>query len=268
MIRITRRISIVLASISVALLATACGGGGSSATATPRVAPTGTATARASLPPTSTPATSGTVTIAAIAIQSPIDGERLAVPIPVTGVANVSDGALVVAAVDGAGKVLCQRNVPTPGAVGTAGSWKTALAFAPPAADTEVTLRAFTLSAKDGSVQSLVTRRVQVTTTPPNIVIATPACNADVQALTTLNVSGEASVFEAALVVELRDAQGTAIQKQSVKASAGAPERAPWQTSFDLSGVATGTYEIAAYNLSARNGAVENEFANPIRITT
>ena len=130
------------------------------------------------------------------------------------------------------------------------------------------TIRAFDRSAKDGSEENVVTRGIQLTAEAAPIVITSPGCNAQVQAQSKLDVKGSASVFEATLLVDLRDSTGKVIKTESVKASASAPETGTWQTSFDLGSLPTGDYEIVAYSKSARDGSAQNVFGVPIRITT
>jgi len=83
-----------------------------------------------------------------------------------------------------------------------------------------------------------------------------------------LDVAGVAQVFEAALTVELRDAQGAVVRQSQVTAAEAGPTQTRWQTSFDLAAIPTGAYEIVAYSLSAENGSPVNVFAIPIRIST
>ena len=61
-----------------------------------------------------------------------------------------------------------------------------------------------------------MTRQVTTATDAPAIVILTPACNADIAAGSGLRVTGTASVFEAALRLELRNAD-----RQELRRSAG-----------------------------------------------
>jgi hypothetical protein len=47
--------------------------------------------------------------------------------------------------------------------------------------------------------------------------------------------------------------------------AAGGTEFSPWTATFDLSALpGAGYYDLVAYNLSARDGSIENEF--PVQI--
>ena len=112
-----------------------------------------------------------------------------------------------------------------------------------------------------------MTRDVVVAPDAPAIVILTPACNADIAAGSGLRVTGTASVFEAALRLELRNADGLVITSQPVMADAGAPARGNWSATVNVSSLPAGLYELTALDLSARDGSRENEFSIPVRIT-
>jgi hypothetical protein len=263
--------SLLILSLTAAFAAAvaACGGDDNKNDATPTVAVQPSPTRGAVNAPTSTP--SGAQTPAAqpaIAINAPLGGQQVRPPFRVEGVADVFEAALVVQVVGPDGKVLCERAVQATSGSGTAGTWQTTMAFAPLKEGGAGTVRAFDRSAKDGSEENVVTRAIQITNEVAPIVITSPGCNAQVQAQTALEVSGTASVFEAALLVDLRDRAGAVIKTQQVMASAGAPDTGTWTTSFDLAALPTGDYEIVAYNTSARDGSVQNVFAIPVRVTT
>ncbi len=101
----------------------------------------------------------------------------------------------------------------------------------------------------------------------PAIVIESPRCNSTFGPTAAIEVTGTAQVFEAALTVELRDAFGRSFLQQHVTATDGIA-RGTWAASFDLSQLPAGggAYDIIAYDLSARDGSVENEFAIPITV--
>lgn len=189
------------------------------------------------------------------------------VPFEISGRANVFEGALEVQVVGDDGRTLCHRAVQATSGTGTPGAWATTMAFPPPPVMGRATIRAFSVSAKDGSEQNVVTRDIQLQADAPAIVIAQPRCNADIALGSPLSVSGTASVFEANLLVELRDGRGTPLVTQIVTADAAGPATGRWGTTLDLAGVVAGVYELVAYDVSARDGTPENVFAIPIRIT-
>ena len=234
--------------------------------ATPTVGATATIEA-----PSASPTADGAAL--AISINEPAEGATVAVPFEVSGDANVFEGVLSVEVLDEHGDVLCRRNVQATSGTGTPGTWETTIAFDPEravdvaddAAAPTLTIRAFNFSAMDGAEENVVTRDVTLDPEPPAIVIALPTCEADVAQGASIAVNGEAAVFEAALTVELRDASGTAVLTQNVMAASGV-ERSPWNTTLDLTGIEAGAYEIVAFSFSAEDGAIQDEFAVPIRI--
>jgi hypothetical protein len=182
-------------------------------------------------------------------------------PVQMSGTANTFEAALTVDALDASGNTLCIRNLTASSGSGTPGTWETALAFPPPDGDVAVTLRAYTFSAADGATENLVERPVIVSADHPVIFISEPACGATVSSGELLAVSGQAFVFEAALTVELRDASGSPFASQDVMAARG-DEESPWATLLAIpAGLAAGAYDLVAYDLSARDGAIENEFS-------
>jgi hypothetical protein len=228
---------------------------------------TPTTAAATSQPATATSAPAGSPTPgaeAAIVIEAPAEGTTVRVPFEASGTANVFEGALTVDVLGGAaGTVLCTRHVQASSGTGTPGDWSGIIAFPPPAADAPITLRAYTFSAMDGSMQDIVERPLTVSAEHPNIVIETPSCAEEV-AGGPLAVSGMAQVFEAALSVDVRDASGTAVVTQQVMAASGV-EYSPWSTTLDLSGLNAGFYDVVAYTHSAQDGRVIDEF--PVQIS-
>ncbi|MBA3844878.1 MAG: hypothetical protein H0X39_20070, partial [Actinobacteria bacterium] len=79
----------------------------------------------------------------------------------------------------------------------------------------------------------------------------------------TFRVAGSASVFEATLVVELRQA-GRVIQKQVATASEGAPGRGTFAVQLTAPGV--GDYVVAAYASSAADGTPQHEQDLPVSV--
>jgi hypothetical protein len=227
------------------------------------------AAVRTIIPTFRPPVTPGTSTSAAIVLSQPLSGASVLSSFPASGAANVFESVLFVQLLDDAGKVTCERRVMAASGTGTPGEWTTQISIPPPASAAPATIRAYSRSARDGSEENAVTRSITISNEAIPIVIASPLCDAQVQALSQLDVRGTASVFEAALSVELRDEQlGTVLETKVVTATAGAPETGQWQTTFDLASVPTGAYEIVAYSISARDGSRQNEFAIPIRVTT
>jgi hypothetical protein len=215
---------------------------------------------------TSTSPTAATPTPLAsgIVINEPAEDATVTVPITMSGDANVFEAALTIDALgNAAGLVLCTRHVQATSGTGTPGTWEGILAFQPPASAGPITLRAYTFSAMDGSMQELVERTVTVSSERPDIVITSPQCAEEVTG-PSLTVEGMAEVFEAALVVDIRDASGAAVMSQNVMAASGI-EFSPWSATFDISGLTGGFYDIVAYSGSAQDGSIINVF--PVQIS-
>jgi hypothetical protein len=210
-----------------------------------------------------TSAASPTVSAAAITIDEPLADSTARSPVTMSGTANVFEGALTIDALgNAAGLVLCTRHVQATSGTGTPGTWEGILAFTPPPDPAPITLRAYSFSAMDGTMENVVERSVTVSSERPNIVINSPACAEEVSG--TLTVEGMAEVFEAALSVDIRDASGTAVMTQNVMAASGT-EFSPWSATFDISSLTPGFYDVVAYTHSARDGAVIDEF--PVQIS-
>lgn len=247
----------------------ACGGGsGTKATPTAAARAASPTRSAAQVPPSTPSAAIPAGASAQITIDRPAANALLRPPFTISGTSTAFEGMLVVQVVDAGGKPLCERVSQATAGTGTVGTWETTMSFAPPGAPVTATIRAFTRSLRDGSERDEVTRAVQISNQPPQVSIASPTCNQDVQALTVLDVSGSATAYEGQITVELRDAQGQLVQQHDVKADAAAPKTAPWKTSFDLASVPTGLYDVVAYAGSASGGAPQSAFSIPIRITT
>jgi hypothetical protein len=104
--------------------------------------------------------------------------------------------------------------------------------------------------------------RADVASFLPPILIESPADGAQVPK--DVAVSGSASVFEATLVVELRQG-GRVVAKRTVTASNGAPERGTFSTS--LTAPNTGAATVAAYAPSAADGSPQHEQDVPVVVT-
>lgn len=242
----------------VAIAAWSCGGDDDDDATPTSTAPAATSPTAAA---TDTPAAQPTLE-AGIIIEQPVSG-NVRSPITMSGRANVFEAALTIDALgNAAGLVLCTRHVQATSGTGTEGTWEGILAIDPPDADVPITLRAYTFSAMDGSMQDVEEVSVTLSSEDPAIVINTPACAANVSG--SLTVEGMALVFEAVLHVDIRQPDGTVVATNRVMAASGT-EFSFWSTTFDLSGLSPGFYDLVAYNLSARDGAVENEF--PVQIS-
>ena len=96
----------------------------------------------------------------------------------------------------------------------------------------------------------------------PPILVESPGAGASV--LPTFHVTGTASVFEATLVVELRN--GTKVlEKQTATASEGAPGRGTF--ALDLTAPGAGHYTVAAYAPSAADGTPQHEQDIPVTVS-
>ena len=96
----------------------------------------------------------------------------------------------------------------------------------------------------------------------PPILVETPAAHASVA--NTISVAGTASVFEATLVVELRQ-NGRVLVKRTVTASEGAPAQGTFATT--LAAPTAGAMTIAAYAPSAEDGTPQHEQDVPVVVT-
>jgi hypothetical protein len=245
-----RTITVTLFSTACLMLATGCAGGG---TALPSPSPS----VSSSPTPEPTPL---------ITIGGPANGETVPVPVAMTGTSDTFEAALTVDALDATGQPLCVRHIMATSGSGTPGTWETTLAFPPKDAEIPVKLRAYELSAKDGSMVNLVERAVTVSAERPPIIITTPACGDSVAPGGTLTVTGTALVFEAALTIELRDASGVAVATQNAMAASGS-EESPWRALLTIpAGLAVGMYDLVAFDLSAKDGSIQDEFSIQIHV--
>ena len=104
--------------------------------------------------------------------------------------------------------------------------------------------------------------RTDVASFLPPILVESPAANAQVSK-GEIAVDGTASVFEATLVVELRQG-GRVVAKRTVTASNGAPERGTFRTT--LAAPEAGAATIAAYAPSAVDGSPQHEQDVPVTV--
>ena len=104
--------------------------------------------------------------------------------------------------------------------------------------------------------------RADVAAFVPPILVERPAAGATTGK--TIAVSGSASVYEATVVLELRQA-GKVVQKKVVTAAEGAPGRGPF--SGTLVAPASGHYVVAAYSPSAMDGSPQHEQDVPVTVT-
>lgn len=104
--------------------------------------------------------------------------------------------------------------------------------------------------------------RADISSFVPPILVERPAAGAVVG--TTIPVSGSASVYEATVVLELRQ-DGKLVQKKVVTAAEGAPGRGPF--SGTLVAPDAGHYVVAAYSPSAVDGSPQHEQDVPVAVT-
>jgi hypothetical protein len=203
----------------------------------------------------------------AITVDEPQPGDEVTVPLTVKGRASVFEGTVIVAVekADGTGTFCKTFTTASEGAPGV-GSFEAQIAFPPPSEATDARVLVYSESPKDGSVQNLVTVPVVVSPDKPAIVVDSPLCGTEVTSPVT--VTGTASVFEAALVVVVKDSSGQELARANVLASEGAPGRGTFSADLTFSlpgGSENGTIE--AFNTSARDGSIINVFSVPVTLT-
>lgn len=242
---------LAFAAIVAAAILTSC---------TPGPVPTPTAS------PTSAPTPSApeTTSAAAIVIESPTEGATVSVPFTVSGEANTFEATLTIDVVDEAGMVACVRHLTATSGSGTPGTWEGTLAFPPEVNDLRVMLRAYAHSPEDGSVIDLVEYPITIAPDRPPIFLTSPTCGQVYEPGGLVFLTGLAAVFEAALNIDVRDASGTAVATLPVQADACC-EHSNFSSSLTLpTDLSPGFYDVVAYNLSAADGSIENEF--PVQI--
>nr|RZI37285.1 hypothetical protein BJQ95_00275 [Cryobacterium sp. SO1] len=182
------------------------------------------------------------------------------IPVTARGTAATVEAALVIDLLDEAGQTLCVRHLTATSGSGTPGTWQSDLAFPPPENEEEVTLRAYQLSAEDGSETNVLERSLTLTPERPPIIITTPACGASVAPGGTLEVTGRAMVPEAQFTLELRDPAGAAVLTQQVLAASGTDESDFSSTLSVPAGLAGGFYDLVGFDNSLKDGSVQYEF--------
>lgn len=227
----------------------------------PGPAPNTTSTAPTDTAGTSTATPTATPTVGpAITIDSPVADSPVTIPVTARGTADTFEAALVIDLLDESGQTLCVRHITATSGSGTPGTWQSDLAFPPPEDEEAVTLRAYELSAEDGSETNVVERSLTLTTERPPIIITTPACGASVAPGGTLEVTGRAMVPEAQFTLELRDPAGAAVLTQEVTAASGTEESDFSSTLAVPAGLTGGFYDLVGFDNSLKDGSVQYEF--------
>ena len=208
-----------------------------------------------------------TATQVAISVTEPARGATVKVPLTVKGTASVFEATVVISAESADGSETFCKTFATAseGAPGT-GSFQAQIAFPPPSSPTDGRIRVYSVSPKDGSIQNLVTVPVVISSDQPAIVVTSPLCSDEVKSPVT--VKGTASVFEAALVVVVKDSLGNELARANVLASEGAPGRGTFSTDLTFpppTGSENGTIE--AFNTSAADGSIINVFSVPVTLS-
>lgn len=201
----------------------------------------------------------------AITIDTPPPGATAAIPFTASGTANTFEAALTIDVVDAAGRTVCVRALTATSGSGTRGTWTGTLAFPPGTGAPPLRLRAYTHSAMDGSVIDLVEQPITMSTARPDIVLTSPTCGQAVSAGGALALTGTAAVFEAAFLVDLRDAAGTALVTVPMMAQECCVH-SPFSSTLTIPAGIGGLYDVVAYNLSAKDGSVEDEFSVQIEV--
>ena len=249
---------LALAAVLAALTMTSCSSGSGD---TPSSSPPSSPSAEESSPTTSPSedAPDGTAT-PAITIETPVEGATIAVPFIASGSANVFEAALTIDVVDESGMTACVRHLTATSGSGTPGTWQGMLAFPPEEDQLRVTMRAYTFSQVDGSMANLVEIPLTVSPERPRIILTSPRCGDVYAPGGPMQLLGSASLFEAALTVELRDSAGTTLLQMPVTAEECCVESQFSSMMTIPTGLSSGFYDVAAYSLSAKDGSVENEF--------
>ena len=201
----------------------------------------------------------------AITIEHPAAREVVSVPFTANGTADTFEATLTIDIVVAEGLAMCVRHLTATSCSGTRGSWEGVLAFPPEDDPLQATMRAYTFSAKDGSMVDLVQFPITIAPDRPDIIMTSPRCGDVYDAGGLILLTGTAALFEAALTIELRDASRT-ILTLPVTADQCCVE-SQFSSSLTLPGdLSSGFYDVVAYSLNAASGAVENEFIVQIEV--
>jgi hypothetical protein len=198
----------------------------------------------------------------------PAVGAIVDVPVAMSGTSNTFEAALTVDALTTVGDILCVRHIMASSGSGTPGIWETSLGFVPPSdtQNTQITLRAYELSAKDGTMINVVERAVTVSPVHPVVMLTSPICGDVVAPGADIAIAGLATVFEAALTVELRDQAGAVVFSTHLLTTEGSVE-SPFSTIVAVPAeLHAGLYDVVAFDRSARDGSIQNEFTVQISV--
>ena len=190
------------------------------------------------------------------------------VPVQVSGTSNTFEASLTVDAINEAGDILCIRHVTATSGSGTPGTWEAVLGFGPESETTDLpaTLRAYELSAEDGSMTSLVERPIVVSAERPPILLTSPVCGDTVAPGGALAIQGLAAVFEAALTVEVRNSSGAAVLTRNLMTEEGGVHSLFGEIVTLPADLPPGFYDVVAFSYSAEDGSIENEFPVQIQV--
>lgn len=210
--------------------------------------------------------TAASVAEPAITIDLPAEGATLAVPFMVSGTADTFEATLTIDAIDQTGLTMCVRHLTATSGSGTRGTWEGMLAFPPEEDPLPVTLRAYTHSPVDGAMTDLVERPLTISTERPDIIVTNPRCGDVYPVGTLIRVLGTADLFEASLVVELRNSSGTPVVTLPVTAEECCVESNFSSTLTVPADLPPGFYDLVAYSLSPQDGTQENVFAVQVEV--
>ena len=210
--------------------------------------------------------TAASVAEPAITIDSPVEGATVAVPFIASGTADTFEATLTIDAIDESGFTLCVRHLTATSGSGTRGTWEGMLAFPPEEDPLPVRLRAYAHSAVDGAMIDLVERSITVPVDRPDIILTSPRCGDVYPVGTSIQILGTANLFEASLIVELRNSSGVAVVTLPVTAEECCVESNFSSMLTVPADLPAGFYDFVAYSLSPATGAQENVFTVQIEV--
>jgi LysM repeat protein len=201
---------------------------------------------------------------AAITITSPAPGAVLpnlnAITVTGTGTA-LFENSLTVQARDGSGAILAQQPVTTDAPeVGGTGNWQTILAVSV-TPGTAGDIRAFAVSANDGSVvaEAIINVIYGSSPLPSSITITTPTPGTILPNNGSFVVSGGATnIAEGRVKVQARDAAGSVLAEQEVIAAGADSGTGNWQATLAVNVAAGTTGNIRAFSEASGAEAVVN----------